>query len=445
MRPSSIYLLATLGVIAASWTPLSAQNPAGLPLVTDQTPEALRVFLDCERFICDLDHLRREVEFINYVRNREDAQVHVLVTFERTGGGGAEYTFNFIGLAEHQARDDTLRYVSSQNDTDDETRTGITKVFKLGLMRYVARTPWGQLLDIAFEPPEGVAGTVRQAAPVDDPWNLWVFRISVSGELEGERRERQTSFDGSLRANRTTEDFKITSSLRGDRGDRRITVSEPDEPEEIVTSSTRAWDADATVVWSLGAQWSAGGSAAFTSDTRSNQNATIRVSPALEYNLFPYAESTRRQITFLYKIGVVSYDYNEITAFNKTSEVRPEHSLDVSAQFQQPWGEISASLENSSFLDDFTQHRIDLSSNIEIRIVRGVSLNFRASVARVKNQIYIPLADLDEDEILLGTQELGTDFEYGLDLGLSFNFGSAFNNVVNPRMRTGGGGRFRGF
>ncbi len=442
VKKSAVCLLAAVGVIAASWTPLSAQE-AGAPDQA-QAVAALRVFLDCERFICDLDHFRREVDFINYVRNREDAQVHVLVTFERTGGGGAEYTFHFIGLAEHSARDDTLRYISSQNDTDDETRTGITQIFKLGLLGYVARTPFGQLLTISYEPSEDETGAGPQAAPLSDPWNLWVFRASVSGELEGESRERQTSFDGSFSANRTTEEFKITSSVRGDFSDRRITVSEPDEPEEIVTSFTRSWDADATLVWSLGDHWSAGGFGAFTSDTRSNQNATIRVSPALEYNIFPYAESTRRQITFLYKIGVVSYDYDEITAFEKTSEVRPEHSLDISAQFQQPWGEISASLENASFLDDFAQHRIDLSSNLEIRIVRGLSLNVQASIARVKNQVYIPLAELDEDEILLGTQELGTDFEYGLDLGLSFNFGSAFNNVVNPRMRTGGGGRFRG-
>ncbi len=445
MSRSSTILLATLGVIVVSWTPLTAQNRTEPEMVSDHTGEALRVFLDCERFICDLDHIRREVNFINYVRNREDAQVHVLVTFERTGGGGAEYTFNFIGLAEHQARDDTLRYVSRQNDTEDETRTAVTQLFKLGLMSYVARTPLGQLLDISFEPAEGRVRTGLQAAPVDDPWNLWVFRISVSGELEGERRERQTSFDGSISANRTTEAFKITSSIRADYSNRRITVSEPDEAEEIVTSFTRNWDTDATVVWSLGPHWSAGGAGAFTSDTRSNQNATIRVSPALEYNVFPYAESTRRQITFLYMIGVVSYDYNEITAFNQTSEVRPEHSLDISAQFRQPWGEISSSLEYASFIDDFQQHRIDLSSNLEIRIVRGVSLNLRGSVARVKNQIYIPLAELDEDEILLGTQELGTDFEYSLDLGLSFNFGSPFNNVVNPRMRSGGGRRFRGF
>lgn len=436
-------LIVACAALALSPSVLAAQEVDPIPPV--QSEETLRVFLDCEPYICDFDHLRREVQYVSYVRNREDAQVHVLVTLQFTGAGGREYEFDFIGLGENESRGDTLRYVSAPTDTDDETRTGVTRIFALGLVPYVARTPSARFLEVSYNPPNGEDAEVRQVAPANDPWNLWVFRVSVSGELEGETRERQTTFDGSISANRTTEAFKFTSRVNSDFSSRRITVSEENEPEEIVTSFTREWDADATAVWSLSPHWSAGGTGAVTADTRANQALTVRVGPALEYNIFPYTESTRRQITFLYKVGVASYDYYEITAFMETEEVRPEHSLDISAQFQQPWGEISTSLESASFLDDFSQHRIDLSSNIEFRIVRGVSMNIRGSVARVKNQIYIPLAELDEDEILLGTQELGTDFEYSVDLGLSFNFGSVFNNVVNPRMRTGGGGRFRGF
>ena len=45
----------------------STQEP-----VLDSGPEdsLLRVFLDCERRMCDFDHFRREVSFVNYVRDR---------------------------------------------------------------------------------------------------------------------------------------------------------------------------------------------------------------------------------------------------------------------------------------------------------------------------------------------------------------------------------------
>lgn len=37
-------------------------------------------------------------------------------------------------------------------------------------------------------------------------------------------------------------------------------------------------------------------------------------------------------------------------------------------------------------------------------------------------------------EILLGLRERGTDYEYDLEVGFSYSFGSVFQNVVNPRM-----------
>ena len=58
--------------------------------------EALCVFLDCQG--CDFDYLRTELPFVNYVRDRRDAQVHVLITREQTGGGGRAITIDFVGL-----------------------------------------------------------------------------------------------------------------------------------------------------------------------------------------------------------------------------------------------------------------------------------------------------------------------------------------------------------
>lgn len=189
-----------------------------------------------------------------------------------------------------------------------------------------------------------------------------------------------------------------------------------------------------------------GGSAASGASTNVNQNSFLRGGPAAEYSLFPYAESTRRQITALYEVGLAHYRYEERTLYGLLRETRPVQSLQVSADFQQPWGELFLSLEGANFLDDVEQHRVDLSANVEIRLFRGVNLDVRGSVARIKDQIYVSGEDIPDEEILLERRELGTDFEYEVDIGLSFTFGSVFNNVVNPRMfgrRGGGGGDFR--
>ena len=400
--------------------------------------EPLSVFLDCDRRMCDFDHFRREVDFVNYARDRQDADLHVLVTRQGTGAGGEEYTFAFIGLRDLTGRQDTLRHVTRPDETDAEVRDGLVQTFRLGLVRYVADTPTGRLLDIRLGAERLDAGDLQQS-PEDDPWNLWSFRARVSTELEGESRQSTLGVDGSLRANRTTEDLKIELGARGDYERDQFELSDGTELE----STTRNIDIDGLVVWSLGPHWSFGAQAAVTAATRLNQDLAIRAGPALEYNIFPYAESTRKQMTFLYRVGVASFRYEEPTLFDETEETRPEHSLNVSASVNQPWGEVSGSLEASSFLDDWSQHRVELSSRLEIRIFRGLSFDVRGNVARVKDQIYLPREDISDEDILLERRQLGTDFEYSIDFGLSFTFGSRFNNVVNPRMRMGGGGNGR--
>lgn len=425
-RVRSIY--ASLAVAALVAGPLVAQEPDDT--VADEE-RALRVFLDCQR--CNFDHFRREVPYVNYVRDRQDAQLHVLVTTQPTAGGGTEHTFAFIGLEEFQGRQDTLVYASRQGDTQDDVRAGQTRTFQLGLMRYVADTPLADLISIAYEAP---AEGEQILSPEDDPWNFWVFDLRVGGSIEGEERQREVSFDGSVEASRVTADLKVELETEVDWEQDRFELSDRTE-----ISTTRSYSSEALVVWSLGPHWSVGGEASARTSTRDNQDLTLRAGPALEYSLYPYAESTRRQITLQYRVGVASYDYEEITLFDKLSEVRPEQSLELRADFTQPWGELGGSLEAEMFLDDPAQHRIDLDSNLELRLTRGLSLDIRGEVSRIKNQIFLPREDIPDEDILLERRQLGTDYRYELNVGLSFTFGSIFNNVVNPRIQQGGGGR----
>ena len=59
------------------------------------------------------------------------------------------------------------------------------------------------------------------------------------------------------------------------------------------------------------------------------------------------------------------------------------------------------------------------------------------------DQLYLPFEELSDEELLTGVRRAATDKEYSFSVGLSFQFGSIFNNVVNNRFPGGGG--FRGF
>jgi len=428
------YIATTISMLNAGMlftpVPASAQERAS------PQASALRVFLDCRR--CDFDHFRREVTFVDYMRDRTEAEVHVLVTSQDTGAGGSQYAFYFIGQDEFEGRQDTLYFSSTQDMTDDDVRTGLTRTFALGLVPFAARTNLGVAMNVHYEP--GEEAEPARSTPADDPWNLWVFRLRMGGSIDGERLQSSASTNGSISANRTTESLKFGVNADARYEEEHFELSDG----EKVSSLTRNASLESTIVFSLNDHWSAGFRGNISTSTRSNNDITLRASPAVEYDIYRYAESTRRQITLMYTLGPVYYRYDQETLFEKTDELRLQQHLDVSAAFRQPWGDVHLSVRGRNYLDDWHQHRIELNGGLDIRLFRGFGLDVNGNVARIKDQLNVPIEDASDEDVLLQLRELGTDFEYELEIGFSYTFGSVFNNVVNPRMWRGGGG-FRGF
>ncbi len=402
-----------------------SQEPAAD--TSPQEIETVRVFLDCQTFLCDFDHFRREIPFVNWMRDRQDDQVHVLGTAHRTGGGGREHTHAIIGLEEFTGWVDTLTYVSSNTDTQTEIRDGLVGTVKLGLVRYVAGTPAGERLRITYQAPTVAA----PAGPVDDPWNLWVFTISVGGGFNGESQLRSFSGNGSVRANRIAEDLKLDF-----RVSTRLRRDETDVPELDTTfvNTQERYNFDGLAVRSVGEHWSVGVGTSAASSNFINTDLAIAGGPAIEYTIYPYSESTRRHFTFLYTAGVAAFDYEEETVFGVTSEVRPKHVLEISLGIQQAWGSVNASVEGSQFLHDLSKHRIDLFGGLSIRLFRGLNFNLFGGASRVKDQLFISGAELTPEERLLRTRQFATDFSYFGNISFSYRLGSKFANVVNPRM-----------
>jgi hypothetical protein len=82
-----------------------------------QTPARaqIRVFLDCED--CFADFLRSEITFVDYVRDRAEADVHLLITRITTGSGGREYTAEFIGSGRFDGTTRTLKANTTTSDS----------------------------------------------------------------------------------------------------------------------------------------------------------------------------------------------------------------------------------------------------------------------------------------------------------------------------------------
>jgi hypothetical protein len=423
-------LLVCAVVLVAASAPLVAQQA---PTPADTSQEALRLFLDCNGFFCDPDFYRTDISFVNHVRDRQDADVHVLIISQSTGGGGTQYTLTFDGRRGFAGQADTLRYVSPPAATEDDRRRGLARTIKLGLVPYVSDTPLASRLDITYRAPTGEGAA--SVAPARDPWNFWTFRSRVSAYFNGESRTRFGNMSGQLSANRITEAWKLQLSTSGSKQTSHFEIDD----STTISSEQHSYGVNSLVAKSLGPHFSAGFRATAQASTFLNQDLRVRVAPAVEYDVFPYAEATRRQLTAQYSVGANHFEFREPTLFGATSQSMLDHSLLVSLDQKQGWGSMHVALEGAQYLHDPKRYRADLFSDLDVRLFKGLSLNLFGSIAYVRDQIYLPAGGATPEEVLLRLRQLDTSYSYFGQVGLSYTFGSIYNNVVNPRFTTGGG------
>ncbi|MFA9453529.1 MAG: hypothetical protein ACERK6_06380 [Candidatus Aminicenantaceae bacterium] len=387
--------------------------------IQDLKKHAPFVFLDCWR--CDKDFIRTEITFVNYVRVRQDSDIHILVTEQRNGAGGYEYTMEFIGRRQFEGMGNTVTYNTMPTDTSDDARRKMVDNLKKGLFPFLMQTPLAEYLSVAFK-------QRLKPTSVDDPWNFWVFYVSASGRLDGEESRQYNSIRGNFSANRITPEWKIRFGVNGN-----FDESNFEYDEETIQSKSERQRASGMVVKSISDHWSVGGWAGWTHSTYSNQNSVWYLAPAIEYNIFPYHESTRRQLRILYRVGLTYNNYIEETIYNKTQEQLLSQTLSAVFEVKEPWGNASASLEGSNYFHDFSKNRLRMNGYVNFRLVRGLSLTASGGYSRIHDQLGLRKGDATIDEVLLRRTELATDYDYNLSLGVSYTFGSVYSNVVNPR------------
>jgi len=402
----------------------------------EESPGRLRVYLECSS--CDFSYVRTEITWVDWVRDRQDSDVHILVTTQSTGAGGREYTMEFIGRNRFASKLDTLVWRSTRDDTSDLIRQGLTQVLKMGLMPYLVGTPAERALRIGLAPPPPGGGRPGGPPPglgeTKDPWDFWVFSISVSGYVQGESQQKYGSYNSSLSANRTTEEWKINSSARVSYSESVLEI----DPATEITAIRRSYSASLLAVKSLGPKLSVGLNGSYSSSTYGNIKLGVRLSPAIEYDLFPYAESTRRIFTLRYTLGLAKYDYREVTVFDELHETRPVHTFEAGYTVRQPWGSASFGLDYAQFLHDTDKWHYSANASTSIRLIRGLSFNLFGAYGKVRDQLSLAREGATRDEVLLRLKQLRTNYTYFFNFGLSYRFGSSLNNVVNPRMSGAG-------
>jgi hypothetical protein len=411
---SFVIVLASPAAAQALPGPPAGPPPADLP----------RVFLDWPG--TDIEALKSEIAFVAFVPSIDGAQVRVAVVPSGPPPGGP-IVLEFQGLAEFEGQHNRLVYTPGASENPEDVRKGVVGLLKIGLLRYAAKTPLAKDLSVKF---------LDQAKPtsVVDKWRFWVFSLSGSAFLSGETQYQSGSYYGSISANRTTPEIKVRTSVYGNWSRSKFDLGDG----EVYESRSHGYGASGLVVKSLGEHWSAGAFLSAQSSTYSNLDLSLTAAPAVEYDLFPYSESTKRQLRILYRIGFLRARYREETVYFKTAESLLQESLIVAYEVIRPWGNVRVQLQGSHFFHDVKFNRLELDAGLEFRVWRGLNFDINGSYARIRDQLALPAGGASYEEILLRQRQLATGYDYSFSVGFNFSFGSTRSNVVNPRFGNGG-------
>jgi len=410
-------------------------NSQELDNSTDQIrKDALKIFLDCRT--CDMNYTREQIPYVNYVRDVKEAEVYVLVTTQNAGSGGNLYTYTFTGQFRFNGMNDTLTFSSNPDMTSSEIREKRTRLLKMGLMRYVAKTPLAGEIEIRHN-------QKLQAAEVIDNWNYWVFEIQTSPRFNAEASNSRIFFRNSLNINRITPNLKFEFELEGDNTKQKFV----DNDGDATIYRRKDESMDVLLVKSIGEHWSAGSRLMMRTATNPNYDLNFELMPAVEYDIFPYSMATHKQLRINYSAGYQYSNYIDTTLLNKLKDNLFKHELRIAYQIQDKWGSINISLSGSNYMHDWSKNRIELNGYVRLRIIKGLSLSVNGQVAYINDQLNLRKGGLTEAERLLRLKEQATNYSYGGSISLTYTFGSIYNNVVNPRFgsRGGGGGSMFGF
>jgi hypothetical protein len=381
---------------------------------------APKLYIQCETW-CDIDYIKSEIVFVNYVRERTEADIHLIITTEYTGSGGMEYSLLFNGQADFSDLNYSLICAFSEDATSDKIRRELVRVIKQGLIPFISRTQFKDDIKIKFD-------LETEPTDVEDKWDNWVFEVSLDGYASGERAHSYLWYNGLVESRRTTEEqkFLINGNINTVENSYRVNDSD-------IKTKSRNYYGSSFYAHSLGEHFSVGSWLAYANSKYSNLECRFFVQPTFEFNIFPYSEYAEHEFCLQYKISGIYVDYYEETIYEKEREKLLKETLKIGLSMTKCWGSIDISTTGSHYLHDFSKNSFTVDGEISLRLFAGLSFSVSSSYSIVHDQLALRKGNATEEEILLMLRELETDYTYWTSFGFSYTFGSIYSNVVNPR------------
>jgi len=368
----------------------------------------------------DMDYIKTEVTFVNYVRDRTEADVQLTITCQTTGDGGKEYSTTFLGLGSFHDISAVLKYTTAPDATPDEARKALATTVKRGLVPYVARTALRDALSIEFTPPTAPAA-------VSDPWHNWVFSLSLDGWANGDQAYSYMYYTVYPKVSRVTEKEKLELNGGVYPSRRQFALD-----TTVVTALTSLYFANASYGRKLSRHLSLGGRFKYNSYDYNNIRCGLTIGPKLEYDIVPYSEYVRHKVYVQFVPSGQFNTYFDTTMYNRLSDYLVQNELVLGATLTRSWGTVELAADASHYLHDFSKNRLSLYGSVSLRVIAGLSVSLSGGYDLVHDQLSLRKAGATEEERLLCLREMATGYSYWTSASVTYTFGSAFSNIVNP-------------
>lgn len=381
----------------------------------------LNVYIDCS--FCDLNYIKSEIPYINYVRDRFHADVIIMATSESIGRNGSKYYIDFIGQKDFKDIEDRLTIIISSFESDHNRREKITDMIRLGLVRFLIKTPLKESIKIQIED-----YCIEEIKDIEDKWNNWVFQFYFKPDIRGEEKQKGLYLYTQINADKVTEDIKTGIMAWNNY---REDEYEIEDEKHIYTS--KSYGLQGHIIHSLNDNWSSRILAGGSSSTFNNHDKNFRLSAGLEYNIFPYEESSRRSFIIAYLLQYNHISYIEETIYDKEQESLLGQTLVSKLTLKQEWGNIAFRLLGSNYLHNFNKRRLEFSNTISLYMIEGLSISLANRFSMINDLLSLPKRDASPEDILLQRRQLETQYSYRFDITFRYIFGSRTSNIVNTR------------
>jgi len=396
------------------------------PLRSQQT-DKIKIFIDCQT-VCYETYLKQNLHEVEFVRDPKDADVYILITAQTNGSGGETYYIETEGQHRFEGINDKFSFNTNPDMQDEDIREKLLKYLKLSLARYWAHAGRDDIFDIRLQKPRGTT------SPTEDKWNNWVFSLGISGWGNGDSNYSSFNYTTHFRIKQIKEKHKFRVSIYYSKGKQKYAYG-----DQIITADKERIALHGSEVFSINDHWSYGFFGGSSRSIYSNYRFSGYFKTGLEYNFFPYSQSSKHMLTLQWKIGPERYVYFEQTIFGKTDETLIQNNMALSADIVRKWGNVTASILYNQYLGHPSLRSFNFYTSLQLRLAKGLNFRVSGNYAIRHDQINIAAGGASLEEILLRQKELLSSYNFFVSAGLSYSFGSIYNTIVNPRFEGGSG------